>query len=195
MDFHKDGILVIDNFFPEKICEDLRKFALFPPKQHHDLYGEYKAMNFDIYPPEFSLKKLVDECVLPKLNFLENITYDRSWCFVYDNKSNGVPAHADPSFVNLNVWLTPNESVNDFKKNGLKLYHKIVDDNVSYHDYNSKSSKFTKEQIKNSQFTIVPYKYNRAVLFLGKMFHETMGVDMKDGHNNRRVSYTFLFNN
>ena len=194
MDFFKDGILVIDNFFPEKICEELRKFALFPPKEYHDFYGEYKAMNFDRNIEEYSLKNIVDECVLPKLDFLENLTYDRSWFFVYDNKSNGVPAHADPSFVNLNVWITPNESVNNFEKNGLKIYHKIVGDDISWYDYNGNSN-FIKEQIKNSSYTLVPYRYNRAVLFLGKLFHETMGVDMKDGYDNCRISYTFLFNN
>ena len=193
IDLFKDGFLVVDNFLPEEKCEYLRNFALNPPGNYHDHYKGYKAINFDNGNNEYSIKNLVYADIMPKLDFLEKIVYDRSWFFVYDNESSGVPAHADPSFINLNLWVTSNDCINDYTKNGLKIYHKIVGDKVSWEDYN-KNQNFIQEQIKNCESTIIPYNYNRAVIFLGKLFHRTMGVSMKSGYNNRRISYTFLFN-
>jgi hypothetical protein len=37
------------------------------------------------------------------------------------------------------------------------------------------------------------YKYNRAVFFDGSFFHKTNDVDMKEGDENKRISYTMLF--
>ena len=39
----------------------------------------------------------------------------------------------------------------------------------------------------------IPYKSNRAFLFDGAYFHQTIRVSMKEGIENRRVSYTMLF--
>jgi hypothetical protein len=37
------------------------------------------------------------------------------------------------------------------------------------------------------------YRYNRGILFNGAYFHRTADVSMKDGHENRRISFTMLF--
>ena len=189
--FKRVGISVIDNFFSDQTCNSLREFALNPKCGYHDVYEEYRAINFDILRSELSLVSTIKEFE-DKIKFLGKIKYVRSWCFCYDNKSKGVPPHADPSYVNINVWVTPNESVNDFNKNGLKIYHKKRNTNVPHSLYNG-NLEYISREIKDSKFTIVPYKYNRAVIFLGSMYHETLGVDMKDGEENMRVSYTYLF--
>ena len=189
-------IWVLDDFLPDRVCVGLRKFALYPPSKYQNIYTDYKSLNFDITRKDvskFSMLNVVDNYVLPKLDRWGKLLYNRSWCFVYDNQSSGVPAHADPSYLNVNVWITPDNCINDPDKNGLKIYHKQPDDNVSWADYNSNRA-FIDSQIKDSEYTVIPHKYNRAVVFYGKMYHETTGVDMKPGHNNKRVNYTFLFN-
>lgn len=189
-------IWILDDFLPDEVCKSLRQFALYPPSSYQNIYKDYKSLNFDIQRTDvspYSLYDIVHQHVFPKLAQWGEIRYNRSWCFVYDNESFGVPAHADPSYLNVNVWITPDECVNDTQKNGLKIYHTMPDDDVSWSDYNSNRD-YINNQIKDSEFTIIPHKYNRAVVFYGKLFHETMGVDMKPGHDNKRVNYTFLFN-
>ena len=43
--------------------------------------------------------------------------------------------HADPSLYNLNVWVTPDESAEDWNKNGLRIYEKDRGD-LTHEDYN-----------------------------------------------------------
>lgn len=189
--FQTKGILVIDNFLPEDICKNLRDYAMNPPEGYDDIYQNYYGIDFDRFHTSKSLKN-ISSIIEKKISFLGELKYSRSWCFCYDNKSRGVPAHADPSYLNVNIWVTPDECVNDFNKNGLKIYHKKRGNEVEHKIYNSNDS-YILNQIKGSKFTVVPYKYRRSVIFLGSMFHETTGVDMKIGKNNRRVSYTFLY--
>lgn len=65
-------------------------------------------------------------------------------------------------------------------------------DDMPYEKYNN-DYQFIVDYLKDSKYTIVPYKYNRAVVFSGKTFHATNKVHMKPGHNNKRINYTFLF--
>ena len=189
--FKSRGIVVIDNFLSDQTCNILRNFALNPVNGYQDIYPDYKAINFDRFSSDLSQIQIVNQ-FKNKIKFLGEIEYARSWCFCYDNKSRGVLPHADPSYVNINVWVTPNQSINNFNKNGLKIYHTIRDKNVPHSLYNSNQD-YIKSQVHNSKFTVVPYKYKRAIIFLGSLYHETMGVDMKEGENNKRVSYTYLF--
>lgn len=190
--FENSGILVIDNFFNQKYCSVLREFALNPNGGYNYQYPEYSSVDFFQNIAGIDSDILLNS-VKNKIKFLgEEIKYQRSWCFCYKNKSNGVPAHADPSFINVNVWLTPNESVNDFSKNGLKIYYKKRKEEDD-HDLYNKSRSYVENEIKNCKYVVIPYNYNRAVVFYGSMYHETYGVDMKEGTTNRRISYTFLF--
>ena len=44
--------------------------------------------------------------------------------------------HADPSIVNLNVWVSSDESVNDTEKNGLNIYSILPPSNWTREDWN-----------------------------------------------------------
>ena len=189
--FKKSGIIVIDNFLPEYCCQYLRNYAINPNGGYHDVYDGYRAINFLNQIGQFHISDIANS-FSKKIEFLGNLGYTRSWCFSYDNKCAGVPAHADPSYININLWLTPDECINDTSKNGLKVYCKKRNKSDSHEDYN-RNREYINSQIKNSKYTVVPYKYNRATIFFGSMYHETMGVDMKEGDDNKRVSYTFLF--
>ena len=190
--FKTTGIVVVDNFLPEKYCNILRQYSINPPNGYDYKYSNgYNSLDFYNIVGNIPIQVLV-KSFSEKINFLGNLKYSRSWSFCYDNKCVGTPPHADPSYININLWLTPDKCVNDFSKNGLKIYHKKRDNNASHKDYNGNNEYINKE-IKGSGYTIIPYKYNRATIFLGSMYHKTMGVDMKDGDDNKRVNYTFLF--
>lgn len=189
-----NNYLVIDNFFPEHICLYLRDLVY----QDHPITTRrphYDATDYDYGDGSSSLKSIANQYVSPKVSFLKS--YIRSWSFVYNNIGKGVNAHKDPdSQYTCNVWVTPNECVENNNCNGLKLYrNRLVDPNwpeIQTPHWNMYSRP---EYLKKLKYDIIPYKYNRATIFRSKTIHETDNVFMKPGYQNRRISYTFLYYN
>ena len=182
--------IIIDDFLPDDICTELREKSLHA-KEYNSKYLDYKALDFDGYYITESLKDISNKYVVPKISLVEK--YFRSWSFVYDNVARGVPPHADPSFININLWVTPDECVQDHNKNGLKIYKKKAPKEWTWGHYNA-SHTLIEDFLKGSKYDIIPYKYNRAVIFRGNTFHATDNVHMKPGLENKRVNYTFLYN-
>ena len=184
------GYIIIDDFFPDDVCTYLREKSLNTEK-YNDRYWDYKSIDFDHadYITE-SLKDISDKYVVPKISLAEK--YYRSWSFVYDNVARGVQPHADPSFINVNIWVTPDECVQDHNKNGLKIYKKKSPKEWTWKQYNNNHA-LIDDFLKDSEYDIIPYKCNRATIFRGNTFHTTDNVHMKPGHENKRVNYTFLY--
>ena len=178
------GYIIIDDFLPDDICTELREKSLHA-KEYNSKYLDYKALDFDGYYIIKSLRHISDQYVVPKISLAEK--YYRSWSFVYDNVARGVPPHADPSFININLWVTPDECVQDHNKNGLKIYKKKAPKEWTWAEYN-KGYDLIKRYLKESKYDRIPYKYNRAIIFRGNTFHETDKVHMKPGHENKRVN-------
>ena len=108
----------------------------------------------------------------------------------------GVDLHCDPSVINLNIWVSSNESVLDPEKNGLNIYKVMPPKEWTRDDWNGdleKSIEYVKS--KNVEPVKIKYKSNRAIFFNGAYFHKTNEVSMKKGFENRRISYTLLFGN
>ena len=185
-----NNYLIIDNFFPDEICKELREKTL-NSKKYNKEYWDYKALDFDNVDVELeSLKDISDKYVVPKISLAEK--YLRSWSFVYENVSRGVRPHADPSFINVNIWVTPDECVYDHNKNGLRLYRKKAKPEWPHYQYNGDEN-FISSYLKGVKYDRIPYKYNRAIIFKGNTFHSSDSVHMKPGDENRRVNYTFLY--
>jgi hypothetical protein len=185
--------IVIDNFFSTEICTELRNFALSTPNNANKLvYGNgYTATNFD-NGYGYGINPSIISYIKSKVPILSNKKYSRSWCFLYNNICRGVLPHADPSSFNVNVWVTPSESVFDKNKNGLILYKKRALTDMTWNQYN-RDNEYIKKYLDGSKSFKIPYKFNRAVIFPGKIFHTTDNVHMKPGDNNKRINYTFLF--
>ena len=187
-----NNYIIIDDFFPDEICTELREKTL-NSAIYHDEYWDYKSLDFDDdYPgrPTESLTHISDKYVVPKISLAEK--YFRSWSFVYNNRSRRTLPHADPSFINVNIWVTPDECVEDHNKNGLRIYKKKAPKEWNHFQYNSDTSNI-ETYLKGSKCDRVPYRYNRAVIFRGNTFHSTDNVHMKPGDENKRVNYTFLY--
>ena len=96
--------------------------------------------------------------------------------------------HIDPgSYFTVNIWVTSDDAILDKSKNGLKVYKK------KYNKMNH-GGVVEEEFIKTTSYDIIPYRYNRAVVFRGNTVHETNDVSMKSGDENKRINYTFLYN-
>ena len=89
------GYIIIDDFFPEEICEQLRYKSL-NCKKYKNAYWDYKAIDFDDAPSDDSLKDIADDYVSTRFSLIEKEDYMRSWSFIYDNAARGVMPHAAP---------------------------------------------------------------------------------------------------
>tara|TARA_B100000427_G_C15283189_1_gene496340 strand:- start:65 stop:661 length:597 start_codon:yes stop_codon:yes gene_type:complete len=190
---------IIDDFFPNEVCYDLREYALDLKIPIDNQFSDYISKEFDTDSNSHSLKH-ISKLISEKVEVVQSLNYDRSWCFVYDNIARGVHPHADPSsnhnnptFITVNIWLTPNSAVADDDKNGLIIYNKTAE-GMSPDTYNKSDIDFVRDYLKDSEYARIPYRYNRAVIFKSHNFHTTDNVHMKSGHKNRRISYTFLYN-
>ncbi len=195
-EYRENKFTVVDNFLTPEFAFRLRKFMLFT-NLRQDIYCDYAAINYRPEPGSVwlpILSNLVKECK-EKLNFLNGLSFERAWSFIYTNNSNGVNLHADPASVNINFWVTPDECFNFFNEhNGLDVWPVTRPDDWVHEDYNGNSKK---AEAYLSQFNVTPYKinykFNRAVIFDSSFFHKTQPVSCKPGYENRRINYTLLY--
>ena len=176
-------IKIVDNFFKNEDAVALHQEAV-KQKNLNSSFNGYDAIDY--------LENFNQKSFLKKFAELEGTQMTRSWGFIYENKAEGVPPHADPADLNLNIWITPDKCVEDNNKNGMKIWFIKPPKEWSFISYNSNTKKII-EFIGKEKPLEIPYKFNRAILFDSKYFHATNGVSMKDGKGNRRVSFTYLF--
>jgi len=181
-DFIKNGFCIIDNILKKEICERLRKFML-TINIREDIYEEYAAINFDKTGKKiwFRLLTNISNELKNKFYFLKNLNYSRGWSFIHNNYQNeSVGKHADPgALITFNIWCTPDECIleNNEKYNGVVIY-----------------DTFDVKDIDKCKKNIIPYKFNRAVVFDSRKIHESLVARFKDGYQNRKINYTFLYN-
>ena len=186
-----DRYFIEDNLFLPEVIDELREFALTTDVKD-DSYNGYHSINFtrDSFPLDL-LKDIVTS-LKSKYKFLGE--FSRGWAFVHDNNANGVTPHADPAKYNINLWVSPNESVQDPEKNGLILYDIQPPPSWTCEEYNNDTIMIRKYlEYTKSKKTVIPYACNRLLIFNSKYFHETNRVSMIEGSDNRRVNYTFMF--
>ena len=186
------GYVVRDNFLPRYLVEEMRNFSLWDPRVTEAFSGGYFSKDFDQASDSLFTIKEIAEYIQTKSSLLRDLVYDRAWSFVYNQKCPGVESHADPSTLQVNLWVTPNKAIADNKKNGLILYERKAPKEWSWRTYNKDTYKIG-EYLKGSKYVRIPHKYNRAVIFPGNTFHKTDSVHTISGAENRRVNYTFLY--
>ena len=191
----KNEIIYIDNFLSNEAIKELRNFSLISKIWIHQYKNKYLGAFSDsgfISPLHFQIGTELQE-KLP--NLFGKYEIEKFWGFKYDTTlGQGIGIHADFAYLNLNFWITPDEFNNNKTNGGLKVYDAPAPNDWSFDRYNGNASEiynFLKE--KNAKCEIVPYKYNRAVLFNSAYFHETDKIDFKKGYESRRINITYLF--
>jgi hypothetical protein len=198
-DFRTKGIVVIDDFLNTDIAVKLRDFMLLY-NHLEDIYKDYAAENFlrepgRVWFPE--LLGIVNESI-KYIPTLHNSNFQRAWSFIYENISEGVSIHADPASININLWVTNDSSIIHAKDhNGLSIWRVKPPADWDHDRYNKNQT--LSESYIDSQRDVekidVEYKFNRAIMFNSMYFHKTQPVQTIDGYENRRINYTFLFDN
>lgn len=187
-EYEENKVVIIDNILNVDVARDLQQYMLNRNEfnfSHGNGYEGWDSPCEELtYPIALQLQQ--------KLGFDE---YNRSWSFIYDNISLGVGAHADPSSTNVNIWVTPNESMMlDPDHNGLIVYPITPPKDWTWDQYNAElySCKNYIESV-NVEPIVSEYKFNRATVFDSMFIHESQPVRAKQGHHNKRISYTWLF--
>ena len=193
--FDSEGYVIIDDFLYKDVVNELHDLAV-NHTDIDDVYPNdgYHSINFDKNNLPFDVLADVINAIHVTFSPLHNLEFDRGWAFVYDSSAHGVTPHADPAAVNVNLWVTSNDSLKDPTQNGLIIYDKKPPEDWVWDQYNSDTDgikRYLKESGAKARY--VPYNYNRIIIFDSKYFHKTNGVSMWDGKNNRRVNYTFMF--
>jgi hypothetical protein len=118
------------------------------------------------------------------------------WFFKYtDEAPNGIGIHADPAAVNINVWLTPDDSC--ISGGGLEVFKLVPPAEVTVREVNhertaAEEAEFYAELAKDGIFKI-PYKCNRAAVFVSDQYHVSEPFQFRPGLDNHRVNLTLLF--
>ena len=116
-----------------------------------------------------------------------------SWA-ILAGKGPGLPPHADNADVVLNLWLTSDDCNLDKGTGGLILFDVERPAEMQYPDFVIPEK--VEEAISASTKGVVrrvPYRFNRAILFVGRRFHATDSVHFHHDHGRARLNVTFAF--
>ena len=66
----------------------------------------------------------------------KNLNLTEAWIYKYDSDYDGINVHADEAKVNVNFWITPEESNLNSKNGGLIIWDKFPKKDSGFEDYN-----------------------------------------------------------
>ena len=183
-----EDVVIVDNFLDISFANILCNRMHGASYDHHFEMGYYAQDYY--YLQDKHTTTLVDD--LKNRMGLKN--FQRAWSFIYDN-GEGVPFHADPASLNINIWVAPNDCIEDFSSNGLIITDLKPPSDWTREMWNNNKNLCINNLFRNSKFktTTIDYKFNRGVFFDGALFHRTDKVKTKPGEENKRVSYTMLY--
>ena len=185
-EFNASEITVWDDFFTSE-CLKILKYRVLYGKYWDKDFNSYEAI--DYFKDEDYLSELIAKDLRKKIDIPE---FQRGWSFRYRNNTPGVKLHCDPSRLTLNVWISSDKSIKDKSLNGVNIYKIKPPEDWSYaQTHSEKAGEYVKAN--NIQPVHIPYKSNRAILFDGAYLHASAGISMKEGLENRRITYTMLF--
>ncbi len=192
--FKEQRFVVIDNFLKPPYVEFLRNFMLLC-NVRDDLRGGYASINFfrsasERWSPLF--ESLTNEVAS---NLLKEYQPVRGWTFIYENMCKGVNLHLDPgSDITMSFWVTPVENCEfDIDKHANAFIIWDYEEDKACIDLPEEEIR-EKLSRSGSKPNLITYDCNRCMIFKSNFYHETRSVHMKPGYENRRISYTFLFN-
>ncbi len=187
-------IVVIDNFLSNNFLRDLRVFFRCANIFKYPFRGGYIGAFLGKGMANRALLEFSNDLrkTFPKI-FL-NYNLAQAWSFKYDSQKNGIGIHADDAKVNVNFWITGDNSNLNQDNGGMIIWKKTPKLEASFQDFNAiKSMDKMKEEVKDSDFIKIAYKSNRAVVFNSKLYHATDKIEFKDNYKDRRVNVTFLY--
>lgn len=191
------GILAIDGLLSDQALASLRRHCL-----ESTLWFDFNHPNGYLgatfengFAPQLLLQ-LVEELRTRFPLIFRDYPLTQLWAFKYDSRQEGIELHADIAAVNLNFWITPDESNLDPGCGGLVVWDKEAPQSWRFDEFNSRAAQARIADFlasEGAREVRIPYRCNRAVLFNSDLFHRTDSIRFKTGYENRRINITMLF--
>lgn len=189
-----ERLVVIDDFLSPEALEALRTFCeeatVWKSYNRHGYVGALLALGFS----PAVLLTLADELRHAMPRVIGDHPLLQAWGYKYDQRLHGIDMHADFAKVNVNFWITPDESCADSTSGGMVIYDRPVPQSWTFAEYNSDPERLaTFVKLHGAQPLRVPYRANRCVLFDSSLIHVTDRMHFVPGYENRRVNVTLLY--
>jgi Flp pilus assembly protein TadD len=187
-------LVVIDNLLTQPALESLRRFCWQEPVWNKIYDNGYLGALPEQGFAAPLLAQIADELRQTYAAIFDSHALRYLWAFKCDSHLKGVNIHADFAAVNVNFWITPDAANLNPESGGLVVWDKAAPLDWDFSRYNNDEAAiraFLEQTGARSQ--TVPYRANRAVIFDSDLFHQTDGIDFRDGYVNRRINITMLF--
>jgi hypothetical protein len=192
-----EGLVIIDNFLTPEALHSLHRFAMQATVWTGIRYafGRFGAFFQDGFNCPLLLQIAEElQAALPRV-ITPRYPLRQIWGFKNaDDLPADVNLHADFAAVNVNFWLTPDDSNLSPETGGMKVYDVDAPQSWDFHTYNGRTDiikAFLREN--NAQATYIPYRQNRCVLFNSDLFHGTHEVHFKPEFEHHRINVTLLY--
>ncbi|CAE8594819.1 unnamed protein product, partial [Polarella glacialis] len=195
--FLSSGLIVVDDFFTEAALSELWNFACEAP-----CFRSLRPGYLGAFPADGCVHPMLRCCAralerrLPKV--LHGRPLARWWLFKYTScGSHGVGLHADDAAVNVNVWLTPDAARR--AGGGLEVFRRAPPSGACANEFNrvlgSPGADLAARNFLSALGGVdhIPYKQNRACIFVSDRFHASERFDFADADETPRVNLTLLF--
>ena len=194
--YQRDRVVVIDDFFDAPALAALQAYAA-----HGAHFGSMRRGYLGCFPTDglthASLARLVRELASAAPALFGAHALALWWLFKYDESNGeGIGIHADPAAVNLNVWLTDDRACLD--GGGLAVYSHVPPLEQATSAVNREFAHGEESDLRaaleaHGTVTRIPYKCNRATLFVSDQYHESVPFRFAPAYAQRRVNLTLLF--
>lgn len=188
------GVVYIDDFLEPAALHSLREYALLSTIWFQsDFVNELSSTIFNGFacPLIFQIANDI-RSRFPRL--LGHLALTSAWAYKYYGDKSGVGVHADAGQVSVNLWLTPDELNASPETGGLTVWNVEVP-----HQYLGKPDDVQQVIVADVmrrpglRATYIPYRYNRAAMFVSTKAHGTDRYQFLDTYEGRRVNMTLLF--
>ena len=189
-------IMHVDGLLTEEALHSIRRFCLESTVWKRDYPNGYiGAFLGDGFACPLLLQ-IAEELRLKFPGVFKQHRLTQAWAFKYDSALTGLNMHADAAAVNVNFWITPDETNLDPDHGGLVVWDREAPRDWNFREYNNAKNEpkvlaWLKQQ--GAQAVTIPYRCNRAVIFNSDLFHATDRISFKEGYENRRVNITLLY--
>ncbi|MDR5760488.1 tetratricopeptide repeat protein [Caballeronia sp. LZ035] len=192
----RPGMAVVDDFLSPEALDGLRRFCLESTIWFHNRYAHGRLGAF--FQDGFNCPLLLQiaEELRDALPHVIGSRYPLRQIWGFKNTQPlpaGVTTHADFAAVNVNFWITPDESNLDPASGGLVVYDVDAPMHWDFDTYNGSDriTPFLRRQ--QSAAVTIPYRQNRAVIFNSDLFHATAQVNFRPGYEHHRINVTMLY--
>lgn len=191
------GIVWVDELLAPQALHQLRRFCMESTVWYDCHYtdgylGAYLEEGF-ICPLLAQIARELPRA-LPGIFGEHAITH--LWGYKYDSSLSGIHVHGDFAAVNVNFWITPDESNLEPGSGGLVVWDKEAPLDWDFEAYNKNVPRIERFlEATAAQPVTVPYRQNRAVIFNSGLFHRTDEFRFRPGYENRRINVTMLYGN